>query len=155
MCVKIAISHDISPSKAVFFFFSISGMQNASRRGKTYRLRARFRACWCPPLALALGRQKQAELWVRGQPVLRSEFQDSHECLYRETLPWKTRCVWEGANQRWVSAVMIEVMETWGLRDWRGTTDLESERKWRGRSSGLVLISLYKIEIMVYNWKKK
>ena len=32
---------------------------------------------WCTPLIPALGRQKQADLWVRGQPGLQSEFQDS------------------------------------------------------------------------------
>jgi hypothetical protein len=33
-------------------------------------------AWWCMPLILALGRQKQADFWVRGQPGLQSEFQD-------------------------------------------------------------------------------
>jgi hypothetical protein len=35
------------------------------------------RAWWCPPLIQALGRQRQADFWVRGQPGLQSEFQDS------------------------------------------------------------------------------
>jgi hypothetical protein len=35
------------------------------------------RAWWCTPLILALGRQRQAEFWVRGQPGLQSEFQAS------------------------------------------------------------------------------
>jgi hypothetical protein len=34
------------------------------------------RAWWCPPLIPALGRQRQADFWVRGQPDLQSEFQD-------------------------------------------------------------------------------
>jgi hypothetical protein len=29
------------------------------------------------PLILALGRQRQADFWVQGQPGLQSEFQDS------------------------------------------------------------------------------
>ena len=29
------------------------------------------RLCWCTPLIPALGRQRQANLWVRGQPGLR------------------------------------------------------------------------------------
>jgi hypothetical protein len=29
------------------------------------------------PLVLALGRQRQADFWVQGQPGLQSEFQDS------------------------------------------------------------------------------
>jgi hypothetical protein len=32
---------------------------------------------WRMPLTLALGRQRQADFWVRGQPGLQSEFQDS------------------------------------------------------------------------------
>jgi hypothetical protein len=32
---------------------------------------------WCTPLIPALGRQRQSDFWVRGQPGLQSEFQDS------------------------------------------------------------------------------
>ena len=35
------------------------------------------RAWWRTPLIPALGRQRQADFWVRGQPGLQSEFQDS------------------------------------------------------------------------------
>ena len=45
------------------------------------------RAWWCTPLVPALGRQRQADFWVWGQPGLQSEFQDSQG--YRETLSWK------------------------------------------------------------------
>ena len=34
-------------------------------------------AWWCTPLLSALGRQRQVDCWVRGQPGLQSEFQDS------------------------------------------------------------------------------
>jgi hypothetical protein len=34
-------------------------------------------AWWLTPLIPALGRQRQADFWVRGQPGLQSEFQDS------------------------------------------------------------------------------
>jgi hypothetical protein len=36
------------------------------------------------PLIPALGRQRQADFWVRGQPGLQSEFQDSQD--YTENL---------------------------------------------------------------------
>jgi hypothetical protein len=32
---------------------------------------------WCTPLIPALGRQRQVDFWVRGQPGIQSEFQDS------------------------------------------------------------------------------
>jgi hypothetical protein len=35
------------------------------------------RAWWCMPLIPALGRQRQVNFWVQGQPGLQSEFQDS------------------------------------------------------------------------------
>jgi hypothetical protein len=35
------------------------------------------RAWWRTPLIPALGRQRQADFWVRGQPGLQSEVQDS------------------------------------------------------------------------------
>jgi hypothetical protein len=35
------------------------------------------RQWWCTPLIPAFGRQRQADFWVRDQPGLQSEFQDS------------------------------------------------------------------------------
>jgi hypothetical protein len=37
----------------------------------------RARQWWCMPVIAALGRQRQVDFWVRGQPGLQSEFQDS------------------------------------------------------------------------------
>jgi hypothetical protein len=34
-------------------------------------------AWWCTPLIPALGRQRQVDFWVQGQPGQQSEFQDS------------------------------------------------------------------------------
>jgi hypothetical protein len=48
------------------------------------------RAWWRMPLIPALGRQRQVDFWVRGQPGLQSEFQDSQgytekPCLKKQT----------------------------------------------------------------------
>jgi hypothetical protein len=45
---------------------------------------------WRTPLIPALGKQRQADFWVRGQPGLQSELQDSHSytekpCLKKQT----------------------------------------------------------------------
>jgi hypothetical protein len=42
-------------------------------------------AWWHTPLIPALGRQRQVDFWVQGQPGLQSEFQDSQD--YTEK-PW-------------------------------------------------------------------
>jgi hypothetical protein len=52
---------------------------------------------WCTPLIPALGRQRQVDFWVRGQPGLQSEFQDSQgytekPCLKKK----KSVLVWKG-----------------------------------------------------------
>jgi hypothetical protein len=54
-----------------------------SREGANWKLHEGFwnikasRAWWLTPLIPALGRQRQVDFWVRGQPGLQSEFQDS------------------------------------------------------------------------------
>jgi hypothetical protein len=41
---------------------------------------------WCTPLIPALGRQRQVDFLVRGQPSLQSEFQDSQGCTEKPCL---------------------------------------------------------------------
>jgi hypothetical protein len=53
------------------------------------RIISMARQWWCMPLILALGRQRQVDFWVRGQPGLPSECQDSQgytekPCLKKE-----------------------------------------------------------------------
>jgi hypothetical protein len=45
---------------------------------------------WCTPLILALGRQRQADFWVRGQPGLQSEFQGSQRTQTQKK-KWRPR----------------------------------------------------------------
>ena len=47
------------------------------------------RAWWRTPLTPALGRQRQADFWDRGQPGLQSEFQDSQGCTEKPCLKKK------------------------------------------------------------------
>jgi hypothetical protein len=46
-------------------------------------------AWWRTPLIPALGRQRQADFWVRGQPGLQSEFQDSRGYTLSQKKPKK------------------------------------------------------------------
>jgi hypothetical protein len=46
---------------------------------------------WCTPLAPALGRQRQVDLWVQSQPGLQSEFQNSQGCTEKPCLKKQTR----------------------------------------------------------------
>jgi hypothetical protein len=43
------------------------------------------------PLIPALGKQRQADFWVRGQPGLQSEFQDSQGYTEKSCLENKTK----------------------------------------------------------------
>jgi hypothetical protein len=54
-------------------------------------------AWWRTPLIPALGRQRQADFWVRGQPGLQSELQDSQgytekPCLEKKKWNWGNFC---------------------------------------------------------------
>ena len=49
----------------------------------------RSRAWWHTPLIPALGRQRQVDFWVRGQPGLQSEFQDSQSYTEKPCLEKK------------------------------------------------------------------
>jgi hypothetical protein len=80
------------------------------------------RAWWLTPLIPALWRQRQADFWARGQPALKSEFQDSQgytekPCLkkrkktaicFREILLQRKVCL------QWQSLAVITALP------WRG-----------------------------------
>jgi hypothetical protein len=57
-------------------------------------------AWWRTPLIPALGRQRQANFWVRGQPGLQSEFQDSQgykekPCLEKTKKTKQNKMKWQ------------------------------------------------------------
>jgi hypothetical protein len=59
---------------------------------------------WSMPLIPALGRQRQADFWVRGQPGLQSEFQDSQgytekPCLEKQTNKQK---MYPNTGEKWL-----------------------------------------------------
>jgi hypothetical protein len=62
--------------------FEASLVARATQRNTVFKKKKRSQAWWQAPLILALGRQRQADFWVQGQPGLQSEFQDSQG--YRE-----------------------------------------------------------------------
>jgi hypothetical protein len=50
------------------------------------------------PLIPALGRQRQADFWVRGQPGLQSEFQDSQGYTEKPCLEKLKKKLWIPTN---------------------------------------------------------
>jgi hypothetical protein len=61
----------------------------------------RARQWWRMPLIPALGRQRQVDFWVQGQPGLQSEFQDSQDCTEKPCLekPKKKKKDWQTFSQ--------------------------------------------------------
>jgi len=97
-----ALNHwAISPALLFFFFFLItwSILWPSTQEGKTGRslksLKKNYLICtpnnnidnsnswawWCMPLIIALGRQRQSDLWVRGHYGLQSKSQDSQDYI--------------------------------------------------------------------------
>jgi hypothetical protein len=74
---------------------------------------------WRTPLIPALGRQRQTDFWVRGQPVLQSEFQDSQgytekTCLKKKKKKrQKTKKVQSMLSRNWGSegALMVQLKD--------------------------------------------
>jgi hypothetical protein len=60
----------------------------------------RARQWWHMPLIPALRRQRQADFWVRGQPGLQSEFQDSQDYTEKPRLEKKMR--WSAYREPWL-----------------------------------------------------
>jgi hypothetical protein len=86
-----------------FFILSLWGgakvdlPQSGSLRDKRLEDQLRAGLWWLTPLIPALGRQRQADFWVRGQPGLKSEFQDSQgytekPCLKRKKKKSASTC---------------------------------------------------------------
>ena len=80
------------------------------------------RAWWCTLLILALGRQRQANFWVRGQPGLQSEFQDSQDyaekpCLEKNKKQTnKKKTAYSFTTARWAMSFQVLALRVlaWG-----------------------------------------
>jgi hypothetical protein len=75
------------------------------QRTKLLSIAGISRAWWRTPLIPALGRQRQADFWVRGQPGLQSDLQDSQgytekPCLEKTKNKTKQKKKIAGINQR-------------------------------------------------------
>jgi hypothetical protein len=72
------------------------------------------------PLIPAIGRQKQADFWVRGQPGLQSEFQDSQDYTEKPCLekPKKKMFLLVYTLNNWARDFFLGVREQkqWQLR---------------------------------------
>jgi hypothetical protein len=66
------------------------------------------RKLWYTPLIPALGRQRQVDFWVQGQPCLQSEFQAGQPGLHREILSWKKQ-----KNKRHKTSLSINFLNTY------------------------------------------
>jgi hypothetical protein len=74
-------------------------------------------AWWRRPLIPALGRKRQVDFWVRGQPGLQSEFQDSQgytekPCLENKKKKKKRQSITTNPQQHslWVSEYHVSVL---------------------------------------------
>ena len=72
-------------------------------------MRCRARLWWRTPLIPALGTQRQADFWVRGQPGLQSELQDSQG--YTEKLCLKKTKQQNKTNKQAISLHASEVAQ--------------------------------------------
>jgi hypothetical protein len=71
------------------------------------------RQWWCSSLIRALRKQRQADFWVRGQPGLQSEFQDSQgykEKLCLEKPKKKKKKSTEDSNRREATKEMFHIL---------------------------------------------
>jgi hypothetical protein len=83
------------------------------------------RAWWRTPLVPALGRQRQADFWVRGQPGLQSELQDSQSYTEKPCLGKKNK----KQNKRYTMfPPSVLKLSSWeGTAGWFPGKELEQE----------------------------
>jgi hypothetical protein len=104
------------------------------------------------PLIPTLGRQRQADLWVRGQPGLQSEFQDSQDYTEKPCLDKTIQNKPRRLNINWIEHLLV-----W-TRGWspalqkkctkyklpKSPTVKWSHIKWQGDGSGFKYVLLSK-----------
>jgi hypothetical protein len=110
------------------------------------------RAWWRTPLIPTLGRQRQADFWVRGQPGLQSELQDSQgytekPCLEKQTNKqtkmlhytevWP--CPWSGNKLMWVHIFLLKKGRCHHLLNYHSVTGNVTMWDWKVEPSNLHL----------------
>jgi hypothetical protein len=106
------MSQSVCPTHLIINNYSQSRLSGWKEK-RIFFLKNSFisRAWWRMPLIPALGRQRQADFWVQGQPGLQSEFQDSLDytekpCL-KKTKKQKTKNKQLYINMSWRAVVFI------------------------------------------------
>jgi hypothetical protein len=97
-----------------FQSFMLYGL-NANKKG--YPL---SQAWWLTPLIPALRRQRQADFWVRGQPGLQSEFQDSQcytekPCLKKQKNKTTQKCYPLTKQENSIHAYLFKIYKIHGF----------------------------------------
>jgi hypothetical protein len=107
VCLSVCLSVSLSLSLSLWLCLSLVWLV-------WFKTRYLSQAWWRTPLIPALGRQRQEDFWVRGQPGLQSEFQDSQGYTEKPCLEKQTNKKRQGICT--LSILKLWVWSPWGSR---------------------------------------